>query len=130
MQVLLHTDHHTPGGLPMAEHLRAVVSDALERFGERVTRVEAHLSDTNGEARTDAGDIHCTLLARLIGSEEVVVKDQASSAHQAIEGAVRKLKRAVGAAVARQDPRRPRQAPAVADAQAVEGTDTATATHR
>jgi ribosome-associated translation inhibitor RaiA len=130
MQVLLHTDHHTPGGLPMAEHLRSVVDDALERFGERVTRVEAHLSDANGEARADAGDIHCTLIARLIGTEEVVVKDQARSAHQAIEGAVRKLRRAVGAAVAKQDPRRPSHVKATADDQAAEGPGTGTAANR
>lgn len=130
MQVLLHTGHHNPGGLPMAEHLRSVVDDALERFGERVTRVEAHLSDANGEAHTDAGDIHCTLIARLIGAEEVVVKDQARNAHQAIEGAVRKLRRAVGAAVAKQDPRRPSHAKAAADAQAADGPGTGTAANR
>ena len=107
MQVLLHADHHTDGSQPMAEHLTRVVKDALDRFGERVTRVEAHLSDADGTSRTGTSDIHCTLQASVVGADPVIVKDQAPSAHQAIEGALRKLKRAVGASMARQDPRRP-----------------------
>jgi hypothetical protein len=106
MQVLLHTDLNTDGSQKMAEHLDTVMQDALGRFGERVARVEVHLSNANSLAKTGAGHIHCTLEARLLGLEVVVVKDEARNAHQAIEGAVRKLKRAVGAAVAKHDPRR------------------------
>lgn len=134
MQVFLHTDNHTQGSLPMSEHLSTVVLDALKRFSERVTRVEAHLSDVNGAARTGADDIQCTLHARLIGAQEIVVKDQAPTAHQAIDGAVKKLKRAVGVAAAKQDPRRPRRSPAVAavdaEAPSVDDTVIGTATHR
>ena len=124
MQILLHCDPHTHGSQAMAEHFAVVAKAALGRFGDRVTRVEAHLSDVNGAASSNAADIHCTLEARVIGAEAVVVKDQAGNAHQAIEGALRKLKRAVGAAVARQDPRRPRQAGAAAVVGALdEGAD-------
>ena len=107
MQVLLHADHHTDGSQLMSDHLTGVVKDALDRFGDRVTRIEAHLSDADGTSRTGASDIQCTLQASVVGADPVIVKDQARSAHQAIEGALRKLKRAVGASVARQDPRRP-----------------------
>lgn len=92
----------------MAEHLKTVVNDAMGRFGERVTRVEAHLSDVNSQAKSSADDIHCTLEARLLGLDAIVVKDHASNAHQAIEGAVRKLKRAVTAVVEKHDPHRHR----------------------
>jgi ribosome-associated translation inhibitor RaiA len=105
MQILLHADPHTDGSAPMAEHLQQVVKDALDRFGERVTRVEAHLSDANGPTKTSSDGIHCTLQARLVGEEPVVVKEHAANAHQAIAGAVRKLKRAVGTAIAKHDPR-------------------------
>lgn len=105
MQVLLHTDPNTDGSHLMTEHLEAVVKKALGRFGERVTRVEAHLSDVNSPARSSNDGIHCTLEARLVGTEVVVVKDHAGNAHQAIEGAVRKLQRAIGTAMAKHDPR-------------------------
>lgn len=111
MQILLHADPNTDGSQPMAEHLKTVVSDAMTRFGDRVTRVEAHLSDVNSQAKSEESDIHCTLEARLIGAEPIIVKDQAGSAHQAIDGALRKLKRAVGAVIAKQDPRSQRPQP-------------------
>ena len=105
MQILLHSDSNTDGGHLMADHLQKVVQDAMAHFAERVTRVEAHLSDVNSQAKSSNDDIHCTLEARLVGLDAIVVKDHASNAHQAIEGAVRKLKRAVETELAKHDPR-------------------------
>lgn len=105
MQVLLNTDPHTDGRHEMAQHLQTVVKDALDRFGQQVTRVEAHLSDANSQAKSSDDDIHCTLETRLVGLDAIVVKDHANNAHQAIEGAMRKLKRAVGAELAKRDTR-------------------------
>jgi hypothetical protein len=106
MQILLNTDPHTDGRDEMAHHLEAVVHDALDRFGEAITRVEAHLSDANSHVKAGPDDIHCTLEARLVGLDPVVVKDHAGNAHQAIRGAVGKLQRAVSNALAKHDPRR------------------------
>ena len=112
MQILLHTDPNTDGSHLMADHLTLVVKDAMQRFGPRITRVEAHLSDVDGQSKSTGEDILCTLDARLVGLDAVIVKEHADNAHQAIEGAVRKLKRAVGAALAKHDPRNQRTAPA------------------
>ena len=111
MQILLNSDPNTDGGHLMADHLKQVVSDALARFGDHITRVEAHLSDVNSSAKSGADDIHCTLEARLIGLDPLVVKDHAGNAHQAIDGAVRKLKRAVETALAKHEEPRRRAAP-------------------
>ena len=81
MQILLHSDPNTDGGHLMAEHLQKVVQDAMARFAERVTRVEAHLSDINSQAKSSDGDIHCTLETRLVGLDAIAVKDQASNSH-------------------------------------------------
>jgi ribosome-associated translation inhibitor RaiA len=105
MQVLLNTDHHTHGSHEMADHLTVVVKDAVAQFGEHVTRVVAHIADENGSAKTTPDEIQCTLEARLVGLEPVVVKDRAGSVHQAIHGAAAKLKRAVGTVLAKHDPR-------------------------
>ena len=104
MQILLHSDSNTDGGHLMADHLQTVVQDAMARFADHVTRVQAYLSDVNGQTKSGANDIHCTLEAKLVGFDAIVVKDHASNAHQAIEGAVRKLKRAVGTALEKHDP--------------------------
>jgi hypothetical protein len=106
MQVLLQADKSIESGHPMAEHLQTVVNDALGRFGERVTRVDAHLSDVDGRARLGANSIQCMLEARLTDLDPVVVTEHGPNAHQAIEGGVRKLKRAIGAAIGKHDPRR------------------------
>lgn len=106
MQVLLNTAPHIDGRHLMAEHLTAVVTDAMGRFGEHITRVEAHIADENGQVKTAPDEIQCTLEARLVGRDPVVVKDRAGSVHQAINGAVGKLKRAVATVLEKHDPRR------------------------
>lgn len=106
MQVFLNTDPHTDGRHEMADHLTAVVKDALGRFGEHVTRVEAHIADESSHVKTSPDEIQCTLEARLAGMEPVVVKDRAGNAHQAIQGAVSKLKRAIATVLEKHDPRR------------------------
>ncbi|MEO5696943.1 MAG: HPF/RaiA family ribosome-associated protein [Burkholderiaceae bacterium] len=106
MQVLLNTDPNVDGRQQMAVHLEAVVKDALDRFGEHITRVEAHLSDANSQAKGHPDEIRCTLEARLKGRDPIVVKDHAGTAHQAISGAVGKLKRAISTALDKNEPRR------------------------
>ncbi len=120
MQVLLHADPNTDGGHLMADHLNDVVKKALGRFGGRITRVEAHLSDANSATRSSDNDIHCMLEARLNGLDPIVVKDHAGNAHQAIDGALRKLKRAVGAELEKHDTQGHRTQPG-----ALVGDDTA-----
>jgi len=108
MQILLHSDPHADGSQLMANHLTTVVNDAMAHFAEHITRVEAHLSEVHSQAKSSPDGSHCTLEARLIGLEPVIVKDHAGSAHQAIDGALHKLKRAVESALAKHDPRQHR----------------------
>lgn len=106
MQVLLNTDPHVDGRHSMAEHLTRVVSDALSRFKDQVTRVEAHLADAHSHEKTSPDEIHCTLEARLVGLDTVVVKAHADTAHQAIQLAAGKLKRAIASDLEKQDSKR------------------------
>jgi ribosome-associated translation inhibitor RaiA len=101
MQVLLHAAKDTDGSSAMAEHLRTVVHHTLDRFGDRVTSVEAHLSSVSGTTRLLHNDVHCLITARLRGQESVVVNEQAHNAHRAIAGAMHKLKSAVDTAIAK-----------------------------
>lgn len=111
MQVKLHTDKHIHGSAAMAAHLDQVVREALQRFGNRVTRVDAHLSDVNGHAKPGSDDIRCGLEAKLVGEEPVIVHEQAGNAHQAIAGALRKLQRALGATIEKHHDPKHQQAP-------------------
>ena len=87
MQVILNTDPHTDGRHEMALHLEATVKDALGRFGEHITRVEAHLADANSHVKANPDEIHCTLEARLVGIDPVVVKASLRRLYQSITAA-------------------------------------------
>jgi ribosome-associated translation inhibitor RaiA len=123
MQILLHSNPNTDGGQLMSEHVKTVVMTAMERFGERITSVEAYLSGVTSQGTASADNIECALDARLAGLEPVVVKEHAGNAHQAIEGAVRKLKRAVGTALAKHDPRGHQARAALTAAEAADQAD-------
>ncbi len=116
MQVLLNTDPQLDGRHKMAEHLDTIVQEALGRFDEQITRVEAHLAEVGDHASATPGDITCTLEARLVGLTPVVVKDHAATAHQAMHNAVGKLKRAVGSVLDKHDNKRGPTRAVVADA--------------
>jgi ribosome-associated translation inhibitor RaiA len=113
MQVFVNTDAHSPQRHGQAEHLEAQVRATLDRFGVQVTRVDAHLSDADGHAKAGPDTIHCTLEAKVAGCGPVVVKEHADNPHLAIQGAVRKLERAVATALDKHAPRR-RETPPVA----------------
>lgn len=117
MQVLLNTDPQLDGRHKMAEHLDTIVQEALGRFGEHITRVEAHVAEAGDHASAKPDDITCTLEARLVGLEPVVVKDHAATAHQAMHNAVAKLKRAVGSVLDKHDDKRGVPRVAVVDAE-------------
>jgi len=108
MQVFLNTDPHVDGRHQMAEHLQTTVVDALGRYRDHITRVEAHLADTDGPDGPRPAAIQCTLEARLAGHPNpvVVVKNQADTAHQALHGAVGKLKRALSSTIGTLETRR------------------------
>jgi ribosome-associated translation inhibitor RaiA len=106
MQVLLNTDPQLDGRHKMAEHLDTIVQEALGRFGEQITRVEAHVAEAGDHASATPGDITCTLEARLVGLDPVVVKDHAATAHQAMHDAVAKLKRAITTVLDKHDNKR------------------------
>jgi ribosome-associated translation inhibitor RaiA len=108
MQVLLNSETQIKNHLAMTAHLHRVVGVVLGHYGERITRIDGHLSDANSAAKSDTDDIHLTLEASLPGLAPVVVKDRASTAHQAIQGAVDKLDRAVAHVLGKRDSRRER----------------------
>ena len=59
MQIQVSTDHNIEGREALSEHFKGVVATALDRFRGRITRVEVHLSDQNGDkAGPDEQTLH------------------------------------------------------------------------
>lgn len=100
MQININTDKTIERHQGLDEHVESVVSAAVARFGEQITRVEVHLSDENSQKSADGGS-RCMLEARVTNYQPIAVSDHGPTLHQAISGAADKLKRAVDSALGR-----------------------------
>ena len=112
MQIQINTGESVNGREALYRHTEGVVTDALGRFGDHVTRVEIHLSDVNGH-KAGENDKRVLMEARIAGRQPIAVTDQAGSLHQAIDGATQKLKRSLDAALGKLADKRRIPAPAL-----------------
>jgi ribosome-associated translation inhibitor RaiA len=95
MQVLLNTDNHIASGQNLSDLVEATVQEAMSRFGDRITRVEVHLTDENSRAKEGDNDKRCVMEARLAGLSPITVSDQAATIEQALDGAAERLQKTV-----------------------------------
>jgi ribosome-associated translation inhibitor RaiA len=94
MQILVNSDHHIHGSESLTERVESIVRDSLGRFGGRITRIEVHLNDVNGD-KLGERDKRCMMEARLAGLKPIAVSHQAPSLLEAIDAAADKLARAI-----------------------------------
>jgi ribosome-associated translation inhibitor RaiA len=97
MIIQVNTDNNIEGHQALAEQLKTEVQNSLERFGDKITRVEVHLSDDNSNKKSGPDDKRCLLEARLAGLQPLAVSHQAATTEQAVDGAVDKLMRSIDA---------------------------------
>ncbi|QVL51965.1 MAG: hypothetical protein KFB97_10715 [Cyanobium sp. M30B3] len=91
MQIQINTDNNIEGHEQLAEQVEAVVRDALQRFSEKITRVEVHLSDENSDKKFGVEDKRCLLEARPAGHQPIAVSHEAATTELAVEGALERL---------------------------------------
>jgi ribosome-associated translation inhibitor RaiA len=94
MQVLVNSDHHITGDLIVTERVEAIVEASVDRFADRVTRVEVHLNDLNGP-KHGAKEKRCMMEARVGGHKPLAVSHEAPTLLEAIGGCADKLERAL-----------------------------------
>lgn len=92
MQIQVNTDKNIEGGERLTEYVTSVLEAKLHHFSSQITRVEAHLSDENGQ-KSHGNDKKCLLEARPSGLQPVVSTHTAATLDQAIGGATEKLER-------------------------------------
>lgn len=88
MQILVSTDNATEGRERMTEHIEATVRDQMSRFADKVSRIEIHLSDVNGDR--GGKDKRCMMEVRPNGLDPLVATDQADTIDGAVSGAITK----------------------------------------
>ncbi|MEO8504182.1 MAG: HPF/RaiA family ribosome-associated protein [Acidobacteriota bacterium] len=100
MHIQVNTDKNIEGSERLADQARSVVDGALDRFRDRITRVEVHLSDQNGD-KGGQDDKRCVMEARIEGRQPTAVTHQAATVEQAVEGAADKLAAVIESTFAR-----------------------------
>jgi len=88
------------------ESAEAEVSRALERYADRITRVEVHLRDENSPSKEGPQDQRCSIEVRLAGLDPLAVDATAADLSHAIREAAGKAQRAVQRRLDRRDSHR------------------------
>ncbi len=104
MQIQVHTDHNIQGSEQLTAHVKDVVEASMDRFGDRITRVEVHLGDETSHP-TGEHARRCMMEVRLAGHQPTAVTHHAVSVDEALAGATDKLLGVVESLVGRLDHR-------------------------
>lgn len=94
MLIQINTDNNIKGSEEAALTYTAMIESTLDRFSDRITRIEVHLSDENS-AKDSPDDKRCMLEARLKGLQPIAVTHQADELDLAVSGAADKMKRSL-----------------------------------
>ncbi len=100
MTIQFNTDNNIEGSERQNAYFTTLISESLERFNDRITRLEVHLSDENSH-KEGSNDQRCLIEARLEGMQPVAVSNHGDTAEQAIKGAVVKLKTSLDTIIGR-----------------------------
>lgn len=87
MQIIVHSPHVNVN----EDRVREEVEHALERFADRITRVEVYLQDVNGGK--GGNDKQCKVEARPRGLDPVTAEHLGAQPIEAVTGAAGKLER-------------------------------------
>ena len=102
MQVQVHTDNHIQGSSELTGQVEDAVAGALERFGDRVTRVVVRFADENGQ-KPGTHDKRCVVEARLAGLPPITAKHLGATVAQALDGALDKLEKHIERTIGRRE---------------------------
>jgi ribosome-associated translation inhibitor RaiA len=100
MQVRVDVDDHIDGSEELMVRVEGVVEGSLDRFLERIARVDVHLSQLD-RRHASHGDMCCRIEAYAGALSPIVVSHEALTLTEAIHAAAAKLHRAVAAALGR-----------------------------
>lgn len=104
MLIEVRTDGTIKGSEQSSAEVKAEVHAALDHYGDRIRRVDVHLSDAIGH-KTGHDDKSCMIEARRDGREPIVVTHREDTMEKAIRGAIHDLKGSVDSALGKESSR-------------------------
>lgn len=100
MLVNIYTDRNIDADEDLLARFEKKVRSELDRYSERLTRVEVHLMDEN--ANKGGADKRCTVEARAAGMRPIAASHEAEVLEVALDGALDKVRRGLSHAAGKQ----------------------------
>lgn len=94
MKVQINTDKNIEGSARLESYFAAEVEKSLDRFQDKITRVEIHFGDENGE-KFSLHDKKCVIEVRPVKLQAITVTEHAESLEKAFSGALAKAKKSL-----------------------------------
>jgi hypothetical protein len=105
MKIQVNTDGSVEGGEIVARTVESTIHAALDRYGDRLIRVEAHLGDEDGASGDGPRGLRCLLEARPSDLDPVVVTGTGDTIEHACHDATHKMQRLLDSTFGRIDSR-------------------------
>jgi ribosome-associated translation inhibitor RaiA len=94
MKILINTDRTIEGHERLETYFSGEVEKGLTRFEEKITRVEVHFGDENGE-KFSLNDKRCAIEVRTAKLQPLTVTEHADTIEKAFSGALAKVKKSL-----------------------------------
>jgi len=92
MKIQINTDKNIDGHERLETYFSGELEKGLTRFEEKITRVEVHFGDENGE-KFSLNDKRCAIEVRIANLQPVNVTEHADTIEKAFSGALAKVKK-------------------------------------
>jgi ribosome-associated translation inhibitor RaiA len=89
MQIQINTHNHVEGHERMEAYFSETIANALKRFEDKITRIEVHINDENGEK---FGEKRCIIETRIAGMSPIAATNHSDTTEKAVAGAIDKMK--------------------------------------
>lgn len=102
MLIQIRTDKNVQGREEVTDRIEARIRETLDRYADRLTRVEVHLADENSDQKRGDDDKRCTIEMRFAGFQPIAVTGDGPTVLQSVDEALDKALRAAETAVGRE----------------------------
>ncbi|OIV42740.1 HPF/RaiA family ribosome-associated protein [Flavobacterium johnsoniae] len=94
MKIQINTDKNIEGHQRLEKYFSEELEKGLARFEDKITRIEVHFGDENGE-KFSLNDKKCVLEVRTAKLQPITVTEHAETLEKAFNGALSKAKKSL-----------------------------------
>ena len=94
MKIQINTDKNIEGHQRLEKYFSEELEKGLARFEDKITRIEVHFGDENGE-KFSLHDKKCVIEVRPVKLQPITVTEHAETLEKAFSGALAKAKKSL-----------------------------------